>query len=79
MKKKRTLKSKPLSTQLPSGWKGTPEEWRASKRGEWQLVVRALDKFEWGSAYVPVGDDLFQVQRAVCRITEALSEDWVLR
>jgi hypothetical protein len=80
--KKRPRKPRPpapLSTSVPSSWTGTPQEWRECKRSEWSVVVRALDKFTWGSAYVPAGDDLYQVQRAVARITEAMNENWVLR
>jgi hypothetical protein len=68
-----------LATQVPNGWPGTPQEWRQKKRGEWALVMRALDTFGWGAAYVPCGDDLFQLNRAAARITEALDEEWVLR
>ena len=32
-------------------------EWRLKKRQEWAAVMRALDRFEYGSAYTPVGGD----------------------
>ena len=72
-------KRQPLVTQVPSSWNGTAAEWRMHKRGEWQQIVRAMDQFQWGCAYVPVGTDFYYMQRAAQRITEALSEDWVFQ
>jgi hypothetical protein len=70
-------KRAPLSTQVPMSWKGTATEWRMHKRVEWQQITRAMEQFAWGCAYVPVGTDFFEMQRAAQRISEAMAEDWV--
>lgn len=72
---KATTKRLPL--QVPHSWDGTLDEWRMAKRGEWANVVRAIDVFAFGAAYVPAGTDFYQMQRAANRITEAMNEDWI--
>lgn len=52
-------------------------EWRLKKRQEWRSVMSALSVFNYGSAYTPTGNDLFELQRAAERIKEAMAEDWV--
>jgi hypothetical protein len=39
--------------------------------------MNALDLFTYGSAYTPVGHDLYEMQKAADRIKEAMAEDWV--
>jgi 3-polyprenyl-4-hydroxybenzoate decarboxylase len=53
------------------------EEWRTKKRQQWRALMNALDLFTYGSAYTPVGHDLYEMQKAADRIKEAMAEDWV--
>ena len=52
-------------------------DWRTKKRQEWATLCRALEVFNYGSAYTPAGDDLDHLERAARRITEALKQDWI--
>lgn len=52
-------------------------EWRQKKRQEWAVVMRGLKVFEYGAAYTPAGNDLYELRRAADRIEEALREEWV--
>ena len=52
-------------------------EWRLKKRQEWAALMRALDRFEYGSAYTPVGGDAYDLRVTANRITGALAQDWV--
>lgn len=53
------------------------EEWRLKKRQQWRALMNALDLFTYGSAYTPVGHDLYEMQKAADRIKDAMAEDWV--
>lgn len=76
-RKRQPALQKPRPVQVPDSWGGTVGEWRALKRTEWAVVERAFEKFLWGAAYVPAGDDLYQMQRAVDRMSKAMAEDWI--
>ena len=52
-------------------------DWRQKKRMEWRDVLTAFDKFGWGVAYVPVGTDYYEIERALNRIAENMQSDWV--
>ncbi len=66
---------KRLATERHLGM--TIEDWRVKKRQEWRAVMDAIRRFDFGSAYTPVGHDLFDVHRAVNRINDTLDVDWV--
>ena len=53
------------------------EDWRQKKRQEWGSVVRAVELFNFGCAYTPAGNDLYEIQKAMGRISEAMDEEWV--
>ena len=52
-------------------------DWRLKKRQEWRVVMNALSVFDYGCAYTPAGNDLYELQRSANRIAEALDSDWV--
>ena len=52
-------------------------EWQTKKRQEWKNVNRALQLFEFGAAFTPAGEDLYEMRKAAARIAEAMAEDWV--
>ena len=63
---------------FPRHLSSTPEEWRALKRTEWRAVMHALDRYGYGSAYVPGGSELYFLQKAARRISEAIeAADWI--
>lgn len=55
---------------VPTNWDGTPEQWKEKKKEEFRVLVVALDKFNYGSAYVPqdVHLALWDVQRGIHRM-----------
>lgn len=55
----------------------TIEDWRLKKRQQWRAVMNALSLFNFGSAYTPTGNDLYELQKSADRINEAMAEDWV--
>ena len=56
----------------------TPEEWRGLKRMQWRQVTQALERFQYGSAYVPACNVLYDVQRLAQQVTEAIeADDWI--
>lgn len=72
---KRQVAEKRLSTEAQLGM--TIEEWRLKKRQEWRAVVTAIEKFTYGCAYTPTGNDFYELTRTSERITETLKDDWV--
>lgn len=63
---------------FPAAHLGCSEDvWRQKKRQQWNDVVRAVNAFEYGSAYTPAGNDLFELQRRLRSIADALEGDWV--
>lgn len=58
---------------FPAHIGGTPEEWRNKKRQEWREVMFALDRFNYGSAYVPAQAEFWRLQREAHRIAEAIN------
>ena len=69
----------PLKHQFPAHLRmETPEEWRALKRTEWREVRQALDRFAYGSAYVPAYSALYSLGRLAQQITEAIeAPNWI--
>lgn len=55
----------------------TIEDWRLKKRQEWRAVKHAVSLFDFGSAYTPAGNDLYEIQKAVKRISESMDADWI--
>lgn len=56
----------------------TPEEWRGLKRMEWREVTQALERFQYGSAYVPSYGVLYEIQKLVMQMTQSMeAEDWI--
>jgi hypothetical protein len=52
-------------------------DWRLKKRQQWRVVLNALRLFEFGAAYAPVGNDLYEMRKAADRIMESMEQDWV--
>ena len=56
----------------------TQDEWRALKRTEWREVVQAVERYNYGSAYTPAYGALYEMQRAMRQVTEAIeAPDWI--
>lgn len=63
---------------FPAHLGGTPEDWRALKRTQWLEVMQALDRFMYGSAYVPARAALWTLVQEAERVTEAMKQkDWI--
>lgn len=52
-------------------------EWQVKKRQQWRAVMSALKAFEYGAAYTPGGNDLYQMRILADRVEDALRADWV--
>lgn len=52
-------------------------EWRLKKRQEFGAIMRALQLFQFGAAYTPAGNDLYEMAKSADRIKEALEDDWI--
>lgn len=73
----RQAKARPKSV-FPPHLQSAPDEWRAKKRQEWREVMFALDRFAYGSAYVPAQAPLYELARLAHQIKEAVDADgWV--
>ena len=65
-------------TVFPAHLGTTPQAWRAVKRQEWLEVIQALDRFMYGSAYVPARGALYTLSKEAERITKAMEQaNWV--
>lgn len=53
------------------------EDWRTRKRQQWRVILNAVDLFTYGSAYTPVGADLYEMTKAMNRISVEMEDDWV--
>jgi len=64
--------------EFPAHLSTTPEEWRALKRTEWREVRQALNRFYYGSAYVPAASALYKLGQLAEEVTEAIeAPDWI--
>jgi hypothetical protein len=68
---------KKTGMKFPAHLRTTPKVWRQLKRQQWKLVLNALDDFHNGSAFTPVGHDLYDLQRLAERIRQDLRGPWV--
>lgn len=63
---------------FPAHLQSTPEEWRALKRQEWREVMAALERFDFGSAYVPMSAERYKLRQLAWQIQDAvMAEGWV--
>jgi len=71
----REIAEKRLRTERHLGM--TIADWRLKKRQEWKAVMSALDRYGFGAAYTPGGNDFYELQRSAARVADALQDDWV--
>ena len=65
-------------TMFPPHLETTPAEWRGLKRTEWQEVVHAIERYQYGSAFTPEQPAFYKLQRLSRQVSEALAvEDWI--
>jgi hypothetical protein len=63
---------------FPAHLATTPEDWRALKQQEWREVLAALQRYQYGSAYVPAQAELWKLHQLVEAITKQIEPpDWV--
>ena len=56
----------------------TATNWRNKKRTEWADVMAALDRFSFGTAYVPLSREFYAIKAISRNIEEVLArKDWV--
>jgi len=68
-----------MKRKLPSHIGGTLKQWRALKRREWRVVVKAIERFNLGCAYTPVHTNwksFEDLRRRVKDIEEQLKGNW---